>query len=163
MSWSLGRIWYGKKTLSYLYGISGLLVLVKVILIPLRRAKIGIMSWPNWPDLPPKREKREPLRINIPLHYCTTNHLYIFMYFPEAPKCPEELFDGVLWSSTAAGGTDVKPCPNGASGKSNIKCFIVNVISLCRKVAQSRSKKWRHICGGWQPFPALFQRYTLTD
>lgn len=55
-----------------------------------------------------------------------TNHLMI--YFPEAPKCPEELLDGVLWSPTAAGGTDVKPCPNGASGKSNknmrFVCFI---------------------------------------
>ena len=48
-----------------------------------------------------------------------TNHLIIF--FPEVPKCPADLLDGVLWSPTAAGGTDVKPCPYGASGKSKKK------------------------------------------
>ena len=35
----------------------------------------------------------------------------------DAPKCPEEVLDGVSWAVTAGGGTDVEPCPNGASGK----------------------------------------------
>lgn len=71
-----------------------------------------------------------------------TYHLIIF--FPDAPKCPEELLDGVLWSPTAAGGTDVKPCPNGASGKSKKKmrfmcclhtwyCYAASSLILVRK------------------------------
>ncbi|XP_078361558.1 adhesion G protein-coupled receptor B2-like [Oculina patagonica] len=41
---------------------------------------------------------------------------------PEAPKCPEELLDGVFWSATAAGRADVKPCPHGARGTASRIC-----------------------------------------
>ncbi|KAL9980408.1 hypothetical protein ACROYT_G008996 [Oculina patagonica] len=41
---------------------------------------------------------------------------------PEAPKCPKELLEGVIWSATAAGRTDVKPCPKGASGTASRIC-----------------------------------------
>ena len=95
------------------------------------------MSRPNSPDLLPKRTKKLRLGVYINLQYCTTHHIII--YFPEAPKCPEELVDGVLWSATAAGGTDIKPCPNGASGKSKKKmCFrFLNVRGIATHRASS--------------------------
>ena len=49
--------------------------------------------------------------------------------------------DGVLWSATAAGGTDVKPCPNGASGKSKKKMRLkfLNVRALATRQARPYS------------------------
>lgn len=51
--------------------------------------------------------------------------------------------DGVLWSGTAAGGTDVKPCPNGARGKSKKMPFkfYMYALSLHSKLAHTHSKK----------------------
>ena len=59
------------------------------------------------------------------------------------------MVDNVLWSSTAAGGTDVKPCPNGASGKSKRKmrcmCFM-HAWYREAAIANTRlKKKWFHI------------------
>ena len=36
-----------------------------------------------------------------------------------APKCRAETMQGVAWTATAQGGTDIQPCPSGASGKSS--------------------------------------------
>lgn len=43
---------------------------------------------------------------------------YRSFYSADAPKCPAELLEGVSWAATAATGTDIQPCPKGASGKS---------------------------------------------
>lgn len=50
-----------------------------------------------------------------PLYFQFIMHVYLSN--TDAPKCPEEKLDGVSWAVTAGGGTDVEPCPNGASGK----------------------------------------------
>lgn len=41
---------------------------------------------------------------------------------PDAPKCPAERLEGVSWAPTAAGVTDVQPCPQGAIGFASRAC-----------------------------------------
>ena len=35
---------------------------------------------------------------------------------PDALECPPQLTNGVSWSATRGGQTDIKPCPQGATG-----------------------------------------------
>lgn len=55
--------------------------------------------------------------------------------------------DGVLWSGTAAGGTDVKPCPNGARGKSKKMPFkfYMYALSLHSKLHIHSKKMASHL------------------
>ncbi|XP_044174176.1 uncharacterized protein LOC114947269 isoform X3 [Acropora millepora] len=40
------------------------------------------------------------------------------------PRCSAETIQGVAWSTTAQGGTDIQPCPSGASGSATRECSI---------------------------------------
>ncbi|XP_067032059.1 uncharacterized protein [Acropora muricata] len=40
------------------------------------------------------------------------------------PRCSAETIQGVAWSTTAQGGTDIQPCPSGARGRAARECSI---------------------------------------
>ncbi|XP_068752097.1 uncharacterized protein [Montipora capricornis] len=42
----------------------------------------------------------------------------------DAPKCRAETIQGVAWTATAQGGTDIQPCPSGARGSASRECSV---------------------------------------
>ena len=76
--------------------------------------------------------------------------MYLFSRVIDAPKCPAETIQGIAWSITAQGGTDVQRCPSGARGKP----FSIRLIHLliqwaiCKFSSASISKRvyMRSLC-----------------
>ena len=49
-----------------------------------------------------------------------TSYVYLSSRVVGEPRCSAETIQGVAWSTTAQGGTDIQPCPSGARGKPSV-------------------------------------------